>query len=275
MQLPTKESMTRHKGTPAPKHEVRSFKLSSLPIEVRTATDGSRSISGIAAPFSKRSLDLNGFTEIIAPGAFTRTLEENPDVLCLRDHDQSILLGRTKSGTLTLAEVAAGLRFTCKLPNTTQAADLIESLARKDIDSCSFGFRTVKDDWSVTADGTVIRTLLDVDLFEISVVSFPAYPDATAALRSCPPSLRRKLKADPISDDADDDDPDSEDENEDEDDDTDDSEDRCACPCQECQDGDCDECTNEDCEDDDCSCDDDYRADTMRVRSIFARRMAI
>jgi len=258
--------MPKHRGADASKQETRSFKLSSQPIEVRTAADGSRSITGIAAPFNKPSVDM-GFREFIAPGAFTRTLKENPDVLCLRDHDQSILLGRTKSGTLTLAEVAAGLRFSCKLPNTTQAADLIESLGRGDIDSCSFGFRTVTDDWAVAADGTVIRTLVDVDLFEISVVSFPAYPDATAALRSCPPSLRSKLKPDPIIDDPDD-------PNDSEDDDSEDDEERCDCQCQECLDGDCDDCTNDDCDDDceGCPMQDDIRSDGLRIRSLFASR---
>jgi len=258
-----------------PRREVRSFKLSSLPIEVRTAPDGSRSITGIAAPFNKRSVDLNGFVEIIAPGAFTRTLKENPDVLALRDHDSTILLGRTKSGTLTLSEAAQGLRFTCKLPATTQAADLIESLGRGDIDSCSFGFNVAEDGdtWTVTPDGTVLRTLRDVDLWEISVVSFPAYPDSTAALRSCPPEFRSKIKADIDADDILDNDNDDSD---DSDDDEDDDEQRCDCQCQECLDGNCDECSNEDCDDDTCEgCpnQDDIRSDKLRVRSVFDRRM--
>jgi uncharacterized protein len=261
--------MPNNKVIAAPKRETRSFKLSAQPIEIRTAADGTKTISGIAAPFNKRSVDLGGFVEIIAPGTFKRTLVQNPDVLALRDHTQSILLGRTKSGTLTLTESPEGLRFTCKLPNTSQAADLAESLARGDIDSCSFGFVTVKDDWSVDADGTVVRTLQDVDLFEISVVSFPAYPDSTAALRSCPVALRSRLKAE----DEDDSDCDPE-----TDDGCEDEEERCACDCSECLSGACDECSDDDCDDELCSTcpnQDESRSDRMRLRSLFAHRMTV
>jgi len=273
--------MSKKKATPAPtpRREVRSFKLSSQPIEVRTNPDGSRSITGIAAPFNSQSVDLGGFAEIIAPGAFKRTLVENPDVLCLRDHKQELLLGRTKSGTLNLSESAAGLRFTCKLPNTTQAADLIESLSRGDIDSCSFGFVTVDDSWAADNDGNVIRTLLDVDLLEISVVSFPAYPDSTAALRSCPVTLRCHIKrsadenpCDPDSSNYDPDDPNC---TSDDDDSEDDEEDRCDCNCESCESGDCTGCTNTECDDDTCEgcpMQDDTRSDKLRIRQLFQHR---
>src|SRR5271168_2109540 len=180
----------------APARETRSFKLSAQSIEVRANADGTKTVSGIAAPFNSQSVDLDGFVEIISPGAFTRTLRENPDVLCLRDHKQEYLLGRTTSGTLTLKEdMSAGLRFTVNLPNTTQANDLAESLRRGDINSCSFGFTTVRDDWRLLPDSdTLLRVLQDVDLWEISVVSFPAYPDSKAALRSVPAALRSRLK---------------------------------------------------------------------------------
>lgn len=279
--------MSKKKAThaPIPRREVRSFKLSAQPIEVRTNADGSRSIAGIAAPFNTKSVDLGGFKEIIAPGAFKRTLVENPDVLALRDHKQEILLGRTKSGTLTLKEdSAAGLRFVCKLPNTTQAADLIESLSRGDIDSCSFGFQTIKDDWVSDSEGNVIRTLLDVDLLEISVVSFPAYNTSaflrSAALRSAPAAIRAKLKrsdspndisngGDLDCDGTDADNPDCDC------DDCDEEEDRCGCDCDQCEDGLCDECSDDDCDDKNCSAcpmQDDTRSDKLRIRSLFASK---
>jgi HK97 family phage prohead protease len=97
----------------------------------------------------------------VAPGALTRTLTENPDVLCLRDHKQELLLGRTTSGTLTLNPDQTGLKFTCSLPATSSGNDLAESLRRGDIDSCSFGFSVANDLWSTDAQGNARRALLD------------------------------------------------------------------------------------------------------------------
>ena len=260
----------------APARETRSFKLSAQSIEVRANADGSKTVSGIAAPFNSQSVDLGQFFEVIAPGAFTRTLKENPDVLCLRDHKQEYLLGRTTSGTLTLKEdMSAGLRFTVNLPNTTQANDLAESLRRGDIDSCSFGFVTVKDDWRVLPDSDVLlRVLQDVDLFEISIVSFPAYPDSKAALRSVPAALRSRLKR---SDDNSDTDPCDESSPDYDADKCEDEEDRCECRCERCVDGDCADCLDVDCDDELCSAcpmQDYARTDKVRVRQLFQHRMS-
>jgi len=173
---------------PNPNREYRS----SLIRDIRVATndDGSHVVSGYAILFNSLSCDLGGFKETIAPGALTRTLTENPDVLCLRDHAPELLLGRTTSGTLTL-----GLQFSCQLPNTSVANDLAESLKRGDIDSCSFGFNCVNDTWTQDAEGNVIRCLLDLDLFEVSVVSFPAYADTSAALRSASLEIRSCIES--------------------------------------------------------------------------------
>lgn len=175
------------------KREYRSLTIKEL--RVATGDDGAHKVSGYAALFNSRSLDLGGFTEIISPSAFTTTLVDNPDVLALRDHDFSILLGRTTSGTLTLTVDTVGLRFDLSLPNTTQAADLTESLSRGDIDSCSFGFYTDNDVWTEDAEGNTVRTLIAVTLYEISIVSFPAYPDTSASLRSCPVEIRSRIEA--------------------------------------------------------------------------------
>lgn len=164
-------------------------------VRVATADDGSKTVSGYAILFNSASVDLGGFIEIVAPGALSRTLAENPDVLCLRDHKQELLLGRTLPGTLVLTEDTVGLRFECKLPKTTTASDLAESLDRGDIDACSFGFYTVNAVWTMDAQGNDIRNLLDIDLFEISIVSFPAYPDTSAALRSAPVETRSRVES--------------------------------------------------------------------------------
>lgn len=172
-------------------HNEREFRSAPIrEVRVATADDGTHAVSGFAIVYNSLSVDLGGFKEIVAPGALTRTLAESPDVLCLRDHEPTLLLGRTTAGTLTLADGQAGLHFTCTLPATTTGTDLAESLRRGDIDSCSFGFCTVNDTWVQDANGDIIRTLLDVDLFEVSIVSFPAYPATTAAMRSAIDALR-------------------------------------------------------------------------------------
>jgi hypothetical protein len=176
--------------------------LRYLPIhELRVATgdDGVRTVSGYAALFLSRSVDFGGWYEMISPAAFATTLQDNPDVLALRDHDASILLGRTKSGTLKLSEDTVGLKFECTLPDTTQARDLAESMSRGDIDSCSFGFSTDNDVWTEDGEGCTVRTLIAVTLYEISIVSFPAYPDTSASLRSCPVEVRSRIEAPPVT----------------------------------------------------------------------------
>ena len=140
-------------------------------------------------PYNKRSVDLGGFVEQIAPGAFDGALQPGADVRCIYNHGTSDVLGRTSSGTLALSSDTTGLHFRCSLPNTQVANDVAELVRRKDVSAVSFGFRKIEDDWSKDADGQRVRTLRKVNLYEISPTSFPAYPDASAALRSCPPGF--------------------------------------------------------------------------------------
>jgi HK97 family phage prohead protease len=209
------------------KNEIRYTAAKEL--RVQTSADGSKTISGYAAVFNSKSLPLP-FTEIIAPGAFTKSLRDSPDVLALRDHDPKILLGRSKSGALSLTEDSVGLRFSCKLPNTTQAADLAESIQRGDLDGVSFGFTTDEDSWTGDGEGNVIRTLLAVTLFEISPCSFPAYPASSVSIRSCPSELRAKLKLTKRTNDE-----------------------GCNCDCDSCLDDDCENCSMDDCDDYECA----------------------
>jgi HK97 family phage prohead protease len=209
----------------------------TLPVELRIATleNGTRTLSALI-PYNSPSVDLGGFTERIAPGAFASALQSTSDVLCLRDHDSSQLMGRTKSGTLSLEDSPTGLRYTCKLPNTTQANDLIESVNRGDLDTTSFGFRTNDDSWE-QRNGETIRTLLNVELHEVSPCSFAAYPATSVSLRSCPVEIRSLIeKRDDSEDDPD----------------TMPNSNGCSCGCDECQAGDCMDCSDQDCTDDDC-----------------------
>jgi HK97 family phage prohead protease len=163
--------------TPATEHRC-------LGTEIRAKrSDAGITLTGYAAKYNAMSDDLGGFREIIKPGAFRRAVEEKQDVRLLFNHESDNILARTKSGTMTLEDDAVGLRFEAKLPDTQLARDLATSVERGDIDGMSFGFKTVRDEWEFKTGGE-IRHLLDVDLFDIGPVTFPAYPDTDVAKRS-------------------------------------------------------------------------------------------
>jgi HK97 family phage prohead protease len=152
----------------------------SAPVEVRKA-DNKRTVSGYAALFNSET-DIGGyFRETIAPGAFSGTL--GSDVRALVDHDHGRVIGRTTAGTLRIAEDETGLSVEIDLPDTSDGRDLAVSLERGDISGMSFGFQVTKEQWDETGE-TPLRTIMAVDLFEVSAVAFPAYPDTTIALRS-------------------------------------------------------------------------------------------
>lgn len=159
--------------------EKRSWQVA---LEIR-AKDDKPTISGYAAVFDSLSADLGGFREVVAPGAFARSIAQN-DVRALWDHDAKYVLGRTAAGTLALEEDDAGLRVEVEPPETAWAHDLLASMRRGDVNQMSFGFYVREDEWSKTEDGTPLRTLRDVDLFDVSVVTFPAYAETTAEARS-------------------------------------------------------------------------------------------
>lgn len=161
------------------KKEIRTVNISQL--QTREAVnDQPAMISGYAAVFNTPTLICEGLKEVIMPGAFARAIAET-DVRCLFDHDWSKVLGRQKSGTLRLTEDDRGLKFEVDLPNTSIARDLTESMSRGDINQCSFGFIPTKEDWDYNTD-PILRTIEEVELYEVSIVTLPAYDDAEAAL---------------------------------------------------------------------------------------------
>ena len=208
------------------KNEIRYTNAKEL--RVQTAPDGTRTISGMI-PYNSRSCDLGSFTEIIAPGAFTSALAAGADCLCLRDHDAKLLMGRSTSGTLALIDSPAGLTFRCVLPKTQSAMELAESIDRKDLTGVSFGFTTNADVWTSDEQGNVLRTLISVNLAEISPCSWPCYQASSVSIRSCPVELRAKLQLAKRT-----------------------NADGCDCECPECLDDDCENCSNDNCEDPNC-----------------------
>jgi len=169
--------------------EVRSFQLEG--IEVRAAEEGrSRKLVGYAAVFDQISEDLGGFREVIRRGAFRKTLQE-ADVRALWNHDENFVLGRTKSGTLRLEEDERGLKIEIDPPDTQWARDLLVSIERGDVDQMSFAFVPVKDNWTEGRDGKPLRELLEVRLFDVSPVTWPAYPQTSIQVRSWQQWLER------------------------------------------------------------------------------------
>lgn len=169
------------------KHQIRGRERRCLKIsELRVVpqADGTQKIEGYAAVFGQKSEMLGFFREIVMPGAFDRTLANNADVRFLVDHSPPMVLGRTKSGTLQLKADNHGLKVTLpNLPDTSYARDLVVKMERGDVDGMSFAFDTRTDRWR-TEDGEEIRELIDVDLFDVSIVTYPAYPQTEVALRS-------------------------------------------------------------------------------------------
>ena len=209
-------------------HKIEKRAIKASEIRIATSADGVKSLSGYAVVFNSPSVDLEGFTEVCSQGMFTRTLRDSPDILLLRDHSSSQLLARTTAGTLTLTQDAKGLAFTATLPKTAIAEDTVENIRAGNLNSCSFGFNVPDggDKWTSTSDGAVLRSLLDVNLAEVSITSFAAYPATSVSLRSCPPSVRGLI--------------------------TRMNSDGCDCDCPECLADDCENCSDIACEDPNC-----------------------
>ena len=178
------------------KSAIASAEKITMDVEIRAldTEDGSIRIGGYAATFNKEATGLN-FREVIAPGAFTRTLKTGNPVFLLVNHDMGELpLAATQSGTLQLSEDRFGLRMEADLdPSNPRAAEVASALRRGDVNKMSFAF-SVAEDGQVREEG--LRTLTDLDLYEVSVVTLPAYDSTTVGLRSVQDDLelaKRKL----------------------------------------------------------------------------------
>jgi uncharacterized protein len=214
-------------------------------VRVQKEADKPTIITGYAAVFNVVTKISSSFSEVIRPTAFTRALKEKQDVRALFNHDANKVLGRVKPGTLRLSIDNKGLRYEIDSPDTTVAVDLIKSIDLGNIDASSFGFSARGQKWNeTTKDGvtTYLRELLDVDLFDVSPVTYPAYASTTVGVRSQLfegleiPKEIRAAAAD------------------------------CECDCPECQDGSCCDCSDTECADENCSC-------KERSASSFKERM--
>ena len=164
----------------------------TVPFQTREAEDGYH-IEGYFAVFNSIYEIFPGATESIAPGAFSQTLGN--DIRALIDHETRLVLGRNKAGTLTLREDSRGLWGDIRInPNDQDAMNLYERVRRGDVDQCSIGFNIIREDFEVREDGSVHWTILEIDLHEVSVVTFPAYEDTSVSARKNDLEQIRKRK---------------------------------------------------------------------------------
>ncbi len=170
--------------------ETRIYKFEKEYSARALEDNGIRYIEGYASIFNQRSKLIleNGifFYEIIDRNAFDNVLQYiNLDVIFTFNHNNSNLVGRTRSKTVTLSTDDYGLKYTLIVPNTTLGNDLYELIKRGDLYENSFAFIVDKEDWSTDENGDNIRTVLNIaSLVDISVVTYGAYANTTVAARS-------------------------------------------------------------------------------------------
>lgn len=179
-EIPAGEEMPQMSTQPLEVERVR-VKLE----ELRVAGSGDPQkknelvVTGYAALFGSRSEDLGGFVEEIDRGAFAESLtKDDLDVRFLINHDSNLVLARSKNGTLELTEDDRGLRIYARVAPYSYAEDLKIAIERGDIDQMSFAFTVEEDSWGSDEDGTPLRRVQRVkDLFDVSVVTYPAYQE--------------------------------------------------------------------------------------------------
>lgn len=160
-------------------------------LEIRVDENGGYYVAGYATTFDTRydvagGPEMGGWTERIAPGAFTKSLKEKDDVRFLLNHE-GLPLARTKSGSMTLEQDDLGLRAVIPSldPTNPRAAELISALQRGDVDQMSFAFRVVNQTWE---DDYTVRTISEVETFDVSAVTYPANESTIIGLRTDEPA---------------------------------------------------------------------------------------
>jgi HK97 family phage prohead protease len=180
--------------------EMQNVEVRTLDAEIRQVDESANGMTfgGYAWRYNEPSLPLP-FTERIAPGAFRRTLKSRNDVRAYYNHNDELLLGSTRAKTLRIEDRPDGGYVEIDLPDTELGRSTAYHIKRSDITGMSFGFSTVRDEWS--GDGNE-RTLKEVRLHEVSVVSgVPAYPTTTASVRNLKVIAHRtEMDADVLAD---------------------------------------------------------------------------
>jgi HK97 family phage prohead protease len=168
-----------------PNREVRYSAV--VPVELRAAEGDQHTVTGYAAVFGEETeigpVPGWGWGEVIERGAFSEALQRGDDVSFLINH-AGLPLARTSSGTLTLTEDQRGLRIDTVLDGSDPDVQrILPKMQRGDLSKMSFAFRAEKEEWDETGDHPV-RTIKSVELFDVSIVTDPAYEGTDIALRS-------------------------------------------------------------------------------------------
>ena len=152
-------------------------------LKTRADDDGEKVIEGYFAVFNTETELWRGAYEEISPGAFDNTMSN--DIRALINHDTRLVLGRNnKSGSLDLKVDSRGLWGSVKInPEDTDAINLYSRVKRGDVDQCSFGFNILNEETDFREDGTIKWILKEIDLHEVSVVTFPAYAETGVQAR--------------------------------------------------------------------------------------------
>ena len=178
-----------------PERDLRQLRSVCTQFETRE-DDGAPHISGYFAVFNSDYEIGPGMSESVATGAFSKTL--GGDIRALTNHDTTLVLGRNTAGTLELREDTHGLWGDIRInPNDSDAMNTYERVKRGDVDQCSFGFNIVAEETEFRDDGSVHWTIREVELFEVSVCTFPAYKETNVSARS---AQRDQLMADRLAD---------------------------------------------------------------------------
>lgn len=155
-------------------------------LEVRAGEGEAPIIVGHPVVYGKWSEDLGGFRERIVAGAAKRTIGIGDDIRALFNHDPNYVIGRTKAGTLELEDGPRAVSMKATPPETSWASDLMTSMRRGDIDQMSFAFRAIHDEWREPKKEGALweRDITELAMYDVSVVTFPAYVQTDAQVRS-------------------------------------------------------------------------------------------
>jgi len=163
------------------RRETRAFEFREVRAE---ELSNRRVIRGYAAVFDQEAVIGGLYREVIRRGAFQKTLSER-DQVALWDHESSLPLGRRSKGTLSLREDSHGLLIEIEPPETTWGNDAWLSISRGDVKGMSIGFRVIKADWHEDETNELwLREITEIDLWEVSPVTFPAYEQTEVEARA-------------------------------------------------------------------------------------------
>ena len=166
--------------------ERKEMQTRSIATDLKTRAEPESNemiIEGYFAVFGKETQLWQGAYEEIDSGAFNNTLGN--DIRALINHDTTLVLGRNKALTLELKVDSHGLYGLIKInPKDADAVNLYERVKRGDVDQCSFGFNIINENTDWREDGSVKWTILEIDLHEVSVCTFPAYDETGVQARN-------------------------------------------------------------------------------------------